>query len=140
MTWASLRRPSADMTKPRDTSTRRWTIAAPGYRPELAWTCSDYAETLLDRDAPGDREKAVELQDEAIAIAQEPRVKPLRDRLLAQRETLKSSSERAAGGMAGVAGVAGAATGDQPGGRFASVTTVSGDGCELAADVGGSGL
>ncbi|MCH7735716.1 MAG: AAA family ATPase, partial [Chloroflexi bacterium] len=35
-----------------------------GYRPELAWTCSDYAEMLLDRNEPGDREKATELQDE----------------------------------------------------------------------------
>jgi hypothetical protein len=32
---------------------RRW-----GDLPELAWTCSDYAEMLLYRDEPGDREKA----------------------------------------------------------------------------------
>ena len=29
-----------------------------GYRPELAWTCCDYADTLLPRNAPGDRSKA----------------------------------------------------------------------------------
>ena len=38
------------------------------YRPELSRTCHDYAELLLDRNAPGDREMATELQDEAIAI------------------------------------------------------------------------
>ena len=61
-----------------------------GYRPELAWTCSDYAEMLLERDAASDREKATELQDEAIAIAQELGMKPLLERVLALREILKA--------------------------------------------------
>ncbi|MFQ6030383.1 MAG: AAA family ATPase, partial [Dehalococcoidia bacterium] len=30
-----------------------------GYRPELAWTCCDYADTLLQRNNPGDREQAM---------------------------------------------------------------------------------
>ena len=34
-----------------------------GYRPELAWTCCDYADTLLQRNEPGDREKAMSLLD-----------------------------------------------------------------------------
>ena len=29
-----------------------------GCRPELAWTCCDYADTLLQLNEPGDREKA----------------------------------------------------------------------------------
>jgi len=29
------------------------------YRPELAWTCCDYADTLLQRNNPDDREKAI---------------------------------------------------------------------------------
>ena len=29
-----------------------------GYRSELAWTCCDYADTLLQRAEPGDRERA----------------------------------------------------------------------------------
>ncbi len=29
-----------------------------GYQPELAWTCCDYADTLLQRNELGDREKA----------------------------------------------------------------------------------
>jgi tetratricopeptide (TPR) repeat protein len=61
-----------------------------GYRPELAWTCSDYAELLRDRNEPGDRDRAIEMQNEAIAIAQELGMKPLLERVLAQREILKA--------------------------------------------------
>ena len=61
-----------------------------GHRPYLAWTCSDYAELLIDRADPGDREKATELQDEAIAIATELGMQPLLERVLAQREILKA--------------------------------------------------
>ncbi len=32
-----------------------------GYRPELAWTCCDYTDTLLQRAESGDREKAMPL-------------------------------------------------------------------------------
>ena len=60
------------------------------YRPSLAESCADYAEMLLDRDEPGDREKATELQDEAISIAQELGMKPLLERVLAKREILKA--------------------------------------------------
>jgi len=42
-----------------------------GYVRETVWTQMEYAEVLLDRDEPGDREKAIELQDEALAITQE---------------------------------------------------------------------
>jgi tetratricopeptide (TPR) repeat protein len=61
-----------------------------GYLKELAWTCSDYAEMLLDRDATGDREKAIELQDEALAITQELGMRPLTERILARREILRA--------------------------------------------------
>jgi tetratricopeptide (TPR) repeat protein len=61
-----------------------------GYRPELAETCSDYAEMLLDRDGPGDDEKAIELQDEALAITQELGMRPLTERILARREILRA--------------------------------------------------
>ncbi len=40
------------------------TLCQKGYRPELAWTCCDYADTLLQREQPGDREKAMSLLDE----------------------------------------------------------------------------
>ena len=61
-----------------------------GVRPELAWSCSDYAEMLLDRDEPGDRDKAIELQDEALAITQELGMRPLTERILARREILRA--------------------------------------------------
>ena len=40
-----------------------------GYRPELAWICCDYAETLLKRDGEGDRTKAMSLLDESLALS-----------------------------------------------------------------------
>ena len=61
-----------------------------GYRPQLAWACSDYAEMLLDRDEPGDHEKAIELQDEALAITQGLGMRPLTERILARREILRA--------------------------------------------------
>jgi tetratricopeptide (TPR) repeat protein len=51
---------------------------------------SDYATMLFERNAPGDREKAIEFQDEAIAIATDLGMKPLLERVLAQREILKA--------------------------------------------------
>jgi len=61
-----------------------------GYRPQQGWSLHEYSELLLDRDAPGDREKANKLQDEAIAIATELGMQPLLERVLAQREILKA--------------------------------------------------
>ncbi|MBP61578.1 MAG: hypothetical protein CMJ62_08630 [Planctomycetaceae bacterium] len=43
-----------------------------GYRPELAWTCCDYADTLRERDAVGDRTKAAALLDESLSISSDP--------------------------------------------------------------------
>ena len=48
-----------------------------GYRPELAWTCCDYADTLRERDAEGDRAKALSLLDESLAISSELGIRPL---------------------------------------------------------------
>ncbi len=56
-----------------------------GWPPEAAWAEYHYAEPLLDRDEAGDHEMAVELQDEAVAIAHELGMKPLLQRVLAQR-------------------------------------------------------
>ena len=42
-----------------------------GFRPELAWTCCDYADTLLQRNQTGDREKAMSLLDESLAVSSE---------------------------------------------------------------------
>ncbi len=59
-----------------------------GYRPELAWTCCDYADTLLQRNEPGDREKATTLLDESLAISSELGMRPLMERVLSRREIL----------------------------------------------------
>ena len=64
------------------------TFCRKGYRPELAWTLCDYADTLLQRDAPGDRQKAMALLDESLAISSELGMKPLMERVLSRRQTL----------------------------------------------------
>ena len=61
-----------------------------GYRPELAWTCCDYADTLLQRNEPGDREKAVSLRDESLTISSELGMRPLMGRVLSRRDILKA--------------------------------------------------
>jgi tetratricopeptide (TPR) repeat protein len=87
-----------------------------GYRPELAWTCCDYADLLLQRasavagetsqpvrpepvegrgstssprtEAQQDRRKAMALLDEALAISRELGMRPLMERVLSRREIL----------------------------------------------------
>jgi tetratricopeptide (TPR) repeat protein len=61
-----------------------------GYRPELAWTCCDYADTLLARNQPGDRQKAISLLDECLRITRELGMRPLLERALSRREILKA--------------------------------------------------
>ena len=61
-----------------------------GYRPELAWTCCDYADLLRERDADGDRAKAVSLLDESLAISSELGMRPLMERVLSRREILRA--------------------------------------------------
>ena len=61
-----------------------------GCRPELAWTCSDYADTLLQRNGDGDRAKAVSLLDESLAISSELGMRPLMERVLSRREILRA--------------------------------------------------
>ena len=59
-----------------------------GYRPELAWSCCDYADMLRERDAEGDRAKAVSLLDESLAISSGLGMRPLMERVLSRREIL----------------------------------------------------
>jgi tetratricopeptide (TPR) repeat protein len=61
-----------------------------GYGPELAWTCCDYADTLLQRNEPGDREKAMSLLDESLSISTELGMRPLMERVLSSREIFKA--------------------------------------------------
>ena len=60
-----------------------------GYRPELAWTCHDYAGVLLQRNGLGDYGKAISLLDEALGISTELGMRPLMERV----EVLKEKAE-----------------------------------------------
>ena len=55
-----------------------------GYRADYAWTCWDYAEVLLGRDAAEDHERAMSLLDEALSVARELGMRPLLARVLAR--------------------------------------------------------
>ncbi len=46
------------------------------------------ADTLLQRNEPGDREKATSLLDESLAISSELGMRPLMERVLSRREIL----------------------------------------------------
>ncbi|MEE8466028.1 MAG: hypothetical protein V3S68_06070, partial [Dehalococcoidia bacterium] len=59
-------------------------------RPDLAWTCCDYADMLLERDDEGDRAKAASLLDESLAISSELGMRPLMERVLSRREILRA--------------------------------------------------
>ena len=61
-----------------------------GFRPELAWTCCDYADMLLERNNDGDRARAITLLDESLAISSELGMRSLMERVLSLREILKA--------------------------------------------------
>ena len=58
--------------------------------PELAWSPCDYADMLLDRSDEGDRQQAMQLLDESLAISTELGMRPLMERVLSRREILKA--------------------------------------------------
>ena len=64
------------------------------YRPELAWTCCDYADTLLERNAEGDSAMAKSLFDESLAISSELGMHPLSERVTARQEIAKLRPHR----------------------------------------------
>ena len=66
-----------------------------GYRPELVWTCHDYAEALIQRNGDGDRRKASSLLDEALTITQDLGMPPLMERVIALQERTQSQAARA---------------------------------------------
>jgi DNA-binding NarL/FixJ family response regulator len=47
----------------------------------MAWTCSDYADALIQRNGQGDSSKAQSLLDESLAIATELGMRPLMERV-----------------------------------------------------------
>ena len=65
-----------------------------GYRPELAWACCDCADTLIQRKAAGDRQRADSLVSQATMIASELGMKPLLDRLIANKLGAKAEPDK----------------------------------------------
>ncbi|MCH8063270.1 MAG: AAA family ATPase, partial [Chloroflexi bacterium] len=66
-----------------------------GYRPELAWSCYDYAQMLLDASTGSartevEKQKAVFLLEEALSISTELGMRPLMERVTALREELEA--------------------------------------------------
>jgi DNA-binding CsgD family transcriptional regulator len=66
-----------------------------GYRPELAWSCHDYAEALTQRNEPGDRFKAVSLLEESLSISTELGMPPLMERVTLLKEQTAVAPARA---------------------------------------------
>ena len=52
-----------------------------GYRPDLAWTCCDYADVLVQRNSDGDTGKVRSLLEESLVIATELVMAPLMRRV-----------------------------------------------------------
>ena len=69
--------------------------AGSGLQVELAWTCHDYAEALLHRNSPRDREKAKSLLIESLNISTELGMRPLMERVVALQDRLQSQPARA---------------------------------------------
>ena len=57
-----------------------------GSRPEMAWTCCDYADTLLQRDGAEDRARAIALPEESLDLSTEMGMLPLMERIAPIRE------------------------------------------------------
>jgi len=72
-----------------------------GYRPEHAWTCYDYAETLLHpltssgRADSSNRAKAISLLEEALSISRELGMVPLAERVSGRLEEMELSRRKA---------------------------------------------
>ncbi|MDP6452801.1 MAG: hypothetical protein QF898_05785, partial [SAR202 cluster bacterium] len=61
-----------------------------GYRPELSWSLRDYAEMLLERDEPGDQQRATQLLDESLQVSTDLGMRPLMEKALSKRDILKA--------------------------------------------------
>ena len=55
------------------------------YRPELAWSCHDYAGLLLEREEEGGGAKAISLMEESLTMASELGMRPLVERVTSKQ-------------------------------------------------------
>ena len=65
-----------------------------GYRPELAWTCCDYADLPKERDAEGDRSRAMSLLEESLTNSTELGMRPLMERVMGLQERAQAQPAR----------------------------------------------
>jgi DNA-binding CsgD family transcriptional regulator len=70
-----------------------------GYRPELAWSCLDFAQALIARDCKDDRGHAASLLTESEAIATELGMRPLLARLAIFRQRNQEKLDRNEGAL-----------------------------------------
>ena len=61
-----------------------------GYRPELAWTCHDYAQTLLESHDADGRGRAMSLIEEGLTVASAVGMRPVMERLGLLRKRAES--------------------------------------------------
>ena len=61
-----------------------------GYRPELAWTCYEYADVLLQQNGPGDSNRARSLLEESMTISRDLGMGPLMERVSSRLERIES--------------------------------------------------
>ncbi len=73
-----------------------------GYRPELAWTCCDYSDTLNQRKGEGDRAKAIRLLEESLAISTELGMRPLMGRVIERLARIQAQPSRSPAYPAGL--------------------------------------
>ena len=66
-----------------------------GFRPELAWSCHDYAQAMIQRKGDGDLSKAISLLEESLAISTDLGMRPLMERVTVLKEETPSPSARA---------------------------------------------
>ncbi|MCH7737912.1 MAG: AAA family ATPase [Chloroflexi bacterium] len=68
-----------------------------GYRPELAWSCCDYADLLLERNNQGNRAKATALLKESLSISSELGMRPLMERVTVLQERVDAEPAQESG-------------------------------------------
>lgn len=61
-----------------------------GYRPELAWSCCEYAEVLLQSNYPEDHIKAISLLEESLGLSRDLGMSPLIERVLSLQGKVES--------------------------------------------------
>ncbi|MFQ6030923.1 MAG: LuxR C-terminal-related transcriptional regulator, partial [Dehalococcoidia bacterium] len=65
-----------------------------GFRPELAWSCHDYAEALLQRGDASNRPEILSLLQDSLAISSDLGMTPLEERVAALQERAESYADK----------------------------------------------